>query len=428
MVEPALNAPETASAKPGSTATLEAASPMRLALLRLARTGGARFGIAVLALLLLLGTYAPFISSEVAYVWHDEHGWRYPLFTDLFNRWSYTKRHDLLFNVLALEAPFLVVACLVLGRRMKIGRLIAWSSAIVILSWIACMLPLRKQGDDWRSFWDKRAQAHATIQDYQALPPDTHAWAVFPPIPHRFDATYVGAVLAAPLDRNQETGHRFWLGTDTGGKDVLSQMLFGARISLTIGFVASGLSLLIGTLIGGVSGYFGGWVDMILQRIVEIMMCFPTFLLILTVVAMLDRDIFKIMMVIGLTGWAGTARLVRGEFLAQSVRDYVAAGESMGLSRWRIMFRHILPNALTPLIITATFGIAGAVLSESGLSFLGLGDPTAPSWGGLLEQGRENIRYGWLIYAPGLAVFLLVTALNLLGNGLREALDPKSTT
>ena len=130
-----------------------------------------------------------------------------------------------------------------------------------------------------------------------------------------------------------------------------------------------------------------------------------------------------IMLVIGLTGWAGIARLVRGEYLAQSVRDYVAAGQALGLGPWRIMFRHILPNALTPLLITATFGVAGAVGSESGLSFLGLGDPTIASWGTLLEQGRQNIAYWWLIWLPGMAVFALVSALNLIGNGLREAID-----
>jgi peptide/nickel transport system permease protein len=185
------------------------------------------------------------------------------------------------------------------------------------------------------------------------------------------------------------------------------------------------VSFLIGLLIGAASGYFGGWVDLVPQRITEIMMCFPTFILILTVVAMLDRDIFKIMLVIGLTGWAGTARLVRGEFMVHAVRDYVTAVEALGLPRWRIMFRHILPNAVAPLLISLTFGIAGSVGAESALSFVGLGDPSAPSWGVLLEQGRENIRYPWLIYTPGLAIFAIVMTLNLLGNNLREAIDPK---
>jgi peptide/nickel transport system permease protein len=203
-------------------------------------------------------------------------------------------------------------------------------------------------------------------------------------------------------------------------------MLFGGRISLTIGFVATGIAMAIGILIGAVSGYFGGWVDLLLQRVVEIMMCFPTFILILIVVSALGRDIFIIILVQGLTGWAGDARLVRGEVLVQSSRDYVLAGRALGLGRMRIMFRHILPNCMTPLLIGAVFGIAGAVLGESGLSFIGLGDPNAPSWGQLLNQGRENIHMSWLIWTPGLAVFALVSALYLVGNGLRGAFDPKA--
>jgi peptide/nickel transport system permease protein len=157
------------------------------------------------------------------------------------------------------------------------------------------------------------------------------------------------------------------------------------------------------------------------------MMCFPTFILILIVVAMMGRDLFLIMAVIGLTSWAGTARLVRGEFMAQSVRDYVLAAEAMGLPRWRIMLRHILPNTFAPLLISLTFGIAGSIGSESGLAFVGLGDPTTPSWGILLEQGRQNIRYPWLIYTPGLAIFIIIMTLNLLGNRLREAVDVRTS-
>jgi peptide/nickel transport system permease protein len=305
------------------------------------------------------------------------------------------------------------------------------------------MLPLIPDGKgNMRAIWRRYPASLATVQDFKdreqankdALADDPTATpaplprACFAPIPHRFDATYPGAVLKAPGTVNSATGARFWLGTDSAGHDVLSRMLFGARISMTVGLVATGLSLLIGVLIGGISGYFGGLVDIILQRVVELMMCFPTFILILVVVAMLDRSIFVIMTVIGLTGWAGTARLVRGEFLGQSVREYVLAAQAQGLPKWRIMFRHILPNCMTPLTISATFGIAGAVMAESGLSFLGLGDPNAASWGGLLEQGRNNIRYGWLIWCPGMAVFLIIASLNQVGNGLREAFDPKQGT
>ena len=204
-------------------------------------------------------------------------------------------------------------------------------------------------------------------------------WAVFPIIPHAYHRTY--DVLAEPGAVSSQTGTRYVLGSDDRGFDVLSRLIYGTRISLTIGLVATGISLFIGVIVGACSGFFGGWVDLVLQRAVEIMMTFPTFVFLLVVVAMLDRNIFLIMAVIGFTSWAGTARLVRGEFLAQSAREYVLAGRVLGYSGARLMFRHILPNIATPLMINAAFGIAGAVLVESTLAFLGLGDPNAPSWG-----------------------------------------------
>jgi peptide/nickel transport system permease protein len=216
------------------------------------------------------------------------------------------------------------------------------------------------------------------------------------------------------------------LGTDNDTEDVFANLLYGARVSMTIGILATLLSMAIGVVIGAISGYFGGWTDLILQRIVEIMMCFPTFILVLIVVSILGAKLMWIIMVIGLTGWAGTARMVRGEYLGQAPRDYVVAAQALGVSRSAIMFRHILPNILTPLIISATVGIAGTVFLESGLAFLGLSDPDAPSWGAILEQGRNQPSYLWLILVPGIAIFILVFTLNILGTHLREALDPRS--
>jgi peptide/nickel transport system permease protein len=406
----------------------ESISPARQALRRLWSMREARIGAAIAATFALIAIYAPFLCGEVALAWWDEDGLRLPVFADLFNRRSYPKPHDLLFNLVALALPFLICGWFLLRRRWTGGRRLAVGGLLVVGAWVACQVPLLPSTAGMQPAWRNRpispftsAAAHEQAAEGRAQR------AIFPLVPHRADTTYPGAGLKSPGTVNEATGARFWLGTDTGGRDVLAQMCIGARISLTVGIFATGLSLLIGTLLGAMSGYFGGWVDLVIQRIVEIMMCFPTFILILVVVAMLGRDIFNIMLVIGLTGWAGTARLVRGEFLGQAVRDYVVAAEALGLSRWRIMYRHILPNALTPLIIAATFGIAGAVGSESGLAFVGLGDPTSSSWGNLMQAGRENINYGWLIYAPGLAVFALITSLNLLGNALREALDPKGT-
>lgn len=384
-------------------------------------------GLVLVLAVLLIGIYAPFLAGEVALVWLGPEGLSFPVFADLLNRWSYAKPHDLLFNLLAVLLPFLLTGAYLLRRRWSAQRRLLGCLGLLLLVWVGCMLPVLPSAHGWQAAWRKRGLPTATVGHAALAEPGT-VRAIFPPIAFRFDTTTSGAVLQPPLTVAAEGGRRFWLGTDSAGKDVAAQLVMGARISLTIGLVATGLSLLIGVLVGAASGYFGGKVDLVLQRLVEIMMCFPTFILILIVVAMLERDIFIIMAVIGLTSWAGTARLVRGEFLAQTVRDYVVAAEALGVPRRRIMFRHILPNALTPLLISATFGIAGAVGSESGLAFLGLGDPTSASWGTLLEQGRQNIRYSWLIYAPGLAVFLLITALNLLGNTVREALDPKAAS
>jgi peptide/nickel transport system permease protein len=251
-------------------------------------------------------------------------------------------------------------------------------------------------------------------------------FAVLPPVRTQPGRPYAGAKLLPPGSADPANGVRFWLGTDIHTRDVLATMVNGTRVSLTIGILATALSMLIGVAIGAVSGYCGGWTDLLLQRLVEIMMCFPTFLLILVVVAIMGPNLITIVVVIGLTDWAGTARLVRGEFLAQAGRDYVLAARALGFGAPRIIVRHILPNALTPLLISASFGIAGTVSLESGLAFLGLGDPAVSSWGGVLEQGRQQPLYLWLIIPPGAAIFCLVLALNTLGNGLREVLDPRA--
>jgi len=273
------------------------------------------------------------------------------------------------------------------------------------------------------AIWDERPPTAYHYQAVMAEDGEISGSGIFPLVPHRHTQNFYS--LEQPLTVNPDTGYRFFLGTDDRGYDVVARMLFGARISLTIGLVAVGISMVIGVIIGGLSGYFGGMVDIVLQRITELMMTFPTFILLLLVVAIIGRDIYTIMIFLGLTGWAGTARLVRGEFLREMGRDYVTACETLGLPRWRVMFRHILPNTMTPLLISATFAFAGMVLVESSLAFLGLGDPNAPSWGALLDVGRRNIGYGWLIWVPGLTIFFLVSSLNLIGNAFREALDPK---
>jgi len=227
--------------------------------------------------------------------------------------------------------------------------------------------------------------------------------------------------------RLEGPGLQHWLGTDDLGRDVLARILYGARISLLVGFVAVGIATLIGIVIGAVAGYYGRWTDAVVMRFVDIMLCFPTFFLILAVIAFLEPSIWNIMVIIGLTGWMGVARLVRAEFLSLRERDFVLAARAMGASDARIIFRHILPSALSPVLVSATLGVAGAILTESALSFLGIGvQPPTPSWGNMLIAGKQTLGTAWWLSAfPGFAILLTVLGYNLLGEGIRDALDPR---
>jgi len=219
-----------------------------------------------------------------------------------------------------------------------------------------------------------------------------------------------------------------WMGTDGLGRDVLSRMLHGGRISLLVGLVAVGISTAIGILLGALSGYYRGWVDTVIMRLVDVMLSIPSFFLILAVIAFLTPSIINIMIVIGLTSWMGVTRLVRAEFLSLSEREFVLASRTLGAKDARLIFTHLLPNSLTPIIVSAVLGVAGAVLMESGLSFLGLGvQAPQASWGNILTDGKEYIQFAWwLSLFPGLAILVTVLGYNLLGEGLRDALDPRS--
>ena len=252
-------------------------------------------------------------------------------------------------------------------------------------------------------------------------------------LPEKFLPPFTVSSAEEVPDQDRPLGGIYLLGTDELGRDVFARMLQGSFVSLSIGFIAVGISLVIGIALGGLSGFYGNLklglvtVDTLIMRFTDVMLCFPTFFLILTVVALLPPSIYNIMIVIGLTSWMGTARFVRAEFLSLRKQDFVVAATSIGAPEKRVIFLHMVPNAIAPVLVSATIGVATAILTESGLSFLGFGvQPPYATWGNILADGKGFIFDApWLFFIPGLAILVVVLAFNLVGEGLREALNPK---
>ena len=289
----------------------------------------------------------------------------------------------------------------VLWRQIRISSSIILTGAVLIFVFV----PQRLDATDYKSM----------VSSGKAT------GAIFAPIPYGYGRTDLKS-------REQPPSREHWLGTDDVGSDVLCRLVHGSRISLSVGFVAVGISSIIGIVVGAILGYFGGKVDFVGMRIVEIMMAIPTFFLIITIVAFFPRSLLNIMIIIGITSWTRDARFIRAEFFKLRKQDFVQAAVSLGLPLRSILFRHMLPNGIAPVLVNATFGIAGAIFIEAALSFLGFGvAPPTPSWGQMLSLGVSTTgRFlWWLTLFPGLSIFFTVLAYNLVGEALRDAIDPR---
>jgi peptide/nickel transport system permease protein len=381
----------------------------RLALVGLYAVGG----------LIGLATLAPVVALNQPFYWDAGDGARFPWFRALFNRLLFESAVDLFFNLGLLLAPLALVVWLVLALarpEAPKGRFLGGS----FLAFLALfgVLSMETIGSAKNPLYFTERVSNYRVEQARLVAEGKAVTAWFPLSPYSYRETN-------PTESLEEPSGKHWLGTDPEGRDVFSRMLYGTRISLTIGVVAVMIYVSIGVVLGALAGYFGGWVDNLISRLIEVVITFPSFFLILTLAALVqERSIFHVMVIIGVTSWTGVARLIRAEFLRQKNLDYVQAALALGLKSRRVIFFHILPNAIAPALVSATFGIASAILIESSLSFLGVGDTTVASWGETLNTGRLTQKL-WLVLAPGSAIFFVVTVFNLVGEGVRDALDPK---
>lgn len=306
------------------------------------------------------------------------------------------------------------------GRRRTAIGVHGYLMLLVVLLFTNARVVPSRIFEDRPAVVDGKAVTVRMERDYRKEAAEgAEATYLFPPIRFAPSDILAGAKFETPSADHM-------LGTDRLGRNTAARVIFGTRVSLAVGFISVGISVLIGIVIGGVSGYCAGWVDLVLQRFVEIFICFPSFFLMLTIIALFGPKLWLIMVVIGITRWTGTARFIRAEMLRVKELDYVTAARGLGLRPFAVIMRHALPNSIAPVLVSATFGIASAVGVEVTLSFLGLGDPDYPSWGLLLQQARSvAMLYPSLLIIPGVTIFFAVLAYNLVGEGLRDAIDPR---
>ena len=364
-----------------------------------------RLGVVGILILLVPAVAAPLLANGRPLLVFGKEGLRLPFLPFLFAPDSTEFLVEQFFNYVLLLLPLWLLIALIVRRQFP-RRILCGAAALLLL------LP----------FAAARPKLDKT--DYRLAAAESGERAVFAPIPYGpFE------IIARPY---QKPSREHWLGTDEVGRDVASHMIYGARASLAVGLFATAIALVIGTLVGLMAGYYRGWFDLAVMRLVEILLCFPTFLLLLILMSILkdrkfEQSILVVIAVIGLTGWIGLTFLVRGEVLKQRALPYIQSCEVVGISAWRTMTVHLLPNITGPILISFTFGVAGAILAESGLSFLGFGvQPPTASWGGLLRQAFDNpLEYWHLTLFPGIALFIAVLAFNFTGEGLRKALFPR---
>ncbi|MGD8912636.1 MAG: ABC transporter permease [Candidatus Thiodiazotropha sp.] len=361
---------------------------------------GARLGLLWVGILALMGIFAPFLASSFPLLLSQEGEISSPVL-------SYLQPVDVLFLV-----GFITLLLLYPWRITVLRKFFIMIFVLAVTALFAYL-------------WVKPLQLVIYEQYRVADAAGEYDWVLYAPIPYSpkdYQRDRGDTGLEAPLSQ-QSRAH--WFGTEQNGADVLSRMIHASRIALGIGFVATGIAMLLGIIIGGLMGYFSGVVDMLGMRLVEIFEAVPTLFLLLTFVAFFGRSLYIMMVIIGITSWPGYARYVRAEFLRLRKQDFVQAAEAAGLPLPSILFRHMLPNGMGPVLVAASFGVAAAILAEATLSFLGLGLVDDPSWGEMLNQAVQSSRFNWWMAAfPGGAIFLTVFAYNLIGESLRDAIDP----